>query len=218
MACAGAVTEDIRATLSRVFGARVHNKYGSRECADMACECARGGFHIFATGVHLEVVDDAGQPVPPGVTGRILVTLLHNFRMPIIRYEIGDLGALSDRACPCGSSFPLLDRVEGRLSERLTTATGGYLSPVYIRHLIGVVHNPGTIARFQFVQEPAQRYSLALQLDGEVSAADFESLRLKIERDLLAVLGPGAALTIARTDRIAESESGKFRYIIGRES
>jgi phenylacetate-CoA ligase len=217
MACAGAVTDDIRATLSRVFGARIHNKYGSRECADMACECAQGGFHIFATGVHLEVVDDAGAPVPAGVTGRILVTLLHNFRFPIIRYEIGDLGALADRRCACGSPFPLLDRVEGRLSERLSTATGGYLSPVYIRHLIGVVHNPGTIERFQFVQESAGRYALALQMDAGVSEAESDALRRKIEVDLLAVLGAGAALAITRADRIAESESGKFRYIVRKE-
>ncbi len=218
MACAGAVTDDIRATLTRVFGARVHNKYGSRECGEMACECTHGGFHLFATGVHLEVVDDAGNAAPPGVTGRLLVTLLHNFRFPLIRYEIGDLGALSDRTCACGSPFPLLDRVEGRLAERLTTATGGYLSPVYIRHLIGVVHNPGTIARFQFVQEPAQRYALALQMDAEVSPADFDSLRRKLEPDLRTVLGAGAMLTIARADRIAESASGKFRYIVRKDA
>ena len=57
----GAVTDEARSTLTRVFSARVHNKYGSRECADMACECAAGGFHIYHTGVHLEVVDEADQ-------------------------------------------------------------------------------------------------------------------------------------------------------------
>ena len=217
MACAGTVTDDVRATLRRVFGARVHNKYGSRECADMACECAHGGFHIYGTGVHLEVVDDAGRAVPAGVTGRILVTLLLNRRFPIIRYEIGDLGALGEGTCACGSPLPLLLRVEGRITERVTSTSGGYVSPVYIRHLIGVVHNPGSIARFQFVQESARRYGLTLQLDAVCGAAAFETMRGKIDADLRAVLGADAELTIARADRIPESASGKFLYIVRKD-
>ena len=214
MACAGTVTDDLRARLGRVFGARIHNKYGSRECADMACECAHGGFHIYGSGVHLEVVDDAGRAVAPGVTGRILVTLLHNRRFPLIRYEIGDLGALGQGTCACGSPLPLLHRVEGRLSERVSAVDGAYVSPVYIRHLIGVVHNPGSIARFQFVQESARSYALALQMDAACGPADFEALRAKIDADLRAVLGAAAALTITRTDRIPESASGKFLSIV----
>ena len=213
MACAGTVTEEVREKLSRVFGARVHNKYGSRECADMACECAAGGFHIYATGIHLEIVDDAGQPVPAGTTGRILVTLLHNRRFPIIRYEIGDIGALSSGECRCGSPLPLLERVEGRLSEIITAADGAYVSPVYIRHLIGVVHNPGTIERFQFRQTDAARYSLLLQIEAGVSPEACASAIEGMRRDLLAVLGADADLEIDPAARLEEHPGGKFLYV-----
>ena len=216
MACAGTVTDEVRDKLSRVFGARVHNKYGSRECADVACECAAGGFHIYATGIHLEIVDDAGQPVPAGTTGRILVTLLQNRRFPIIRYEIGDIGALSARSCACGSPLPMMERVEGRISEVITSATGAYVSPVYIRHLIGVEHNPGTLERFQLIQEGAADYSLALQLDRAFSDADFEALALILRRDFMKVLGDGAQLVIRRVADIPPNESGKFSYVQNR--
>ncbi len=213
MACAGSVTEEHRSVFRRVFGARTHNKYGSRECADMACECAAGGFHIYTTGVHLEIVDDHGQPVPPGTTGRILATLLHNRRFPIIRYEIGDMGALSTETCTCGSPLPLLERVEGRISEVITAANGAYVSPVYIRHLIGVVHNPGALGKFQFVQADAAEYTLAMQMDAAFSDADFDKLSTLIRRDLETVLGGGAQLTIRRVAEIPPSESGKFLYV-----
>lgn len=213
MACAGTVTDEFRTVLGRVFGARVHNKYGSRECADMACECALGGFHIYHTGVHLEIVDEHDQPVPPGTTGRILVTLLYNRRFPLIRYEIGDLGALGTKPCPCGSPLPLLERVEGRISEIITAATGAYISPVYLRHLIGVVHNTSALGRFQFVQAGAAEYSLAMQLDAAFANADFEKLAALIRRDLGTVLGPGAQLVIQRVAHIPFSESGKFLYV-----
>ncbi len=213
MACAGTVTDDHRATLSRVFGARVHNKYGSRECADMACECAAGGFHIYATGAHLEIVDDAGQPVPAGTTGRILVTLLQNRRFPVIRYEIGDIGALGTKPCPCGSPLPLLERVEGRISEVITKANGAFLTPSYIVHLVGVVHNPGAVTRFQFVQTGAAEYTLSIVLDAEFSDDEFGRLTAALRRDLEAVLGAGAQLGISRVADIPPSESGKFLYV-----
>ena len=214
MACAGTVTGEAREKLSRVFGARVHNKYGSRECADMACECAAGGFHIYATGIYLEIVDDAGQPVPAGTTGRILVTLLQNRRFPIIRYEIGDIGALSAKSCACGSPLPLLERVEGRISEIITGANGAYVSPVYIRHLIGVVHNPGALGKFQFVQAGAAEFTLAMQMDTEFPDAEFEKIAALIRRDLEKVLGAGAKLAITRVADIPPSESGKFLYVL----
>ena len=213
MACAGTVTEEVRDKLGRVFGARVHNKYGSRECADMACECAAGGFHIYATGIHLEIVDDAGQPVPAGTTGRILVTLLQNRRFPIIRYEIGDIGALSSAECQCGSPLPLLERVEGRISEIITAAGGAYVSPVFIRHLIGVTHNDGSIERFQFVQTGAATYTLAMQMDAALPAEKFAEMAEPLRRDLGIVLGAVAQLGIQRVSDIPLGESGKFPYV-----
>jgi phenylacetate-CoA ligase len=213
MACAGTVTDEFRATLSRVFGARVHNKYGSRECTDMACECAAGGFHIYSTGVHIEIVDDRGEPVPAGTTGRILVTLLQNRRFPIIRYEIGDIGALSAKTCPCGSPLPLLERVEGRISEVITSAAGTYVSPVFIRHVIGVTHNDGSIERFQFVQTGEFTYTLAMQVDAALAAGRFEETVASLRRDLEAVLGAGAKLDVERIAEIPPGESGKFQYV-----
>ena len=213
MACAGTVTDEFRATLSRVFGARVHNKYGSRECADMACECAAGGFHIYATGIHLEIVDDAGVPVPPGMTGRILVTLLQNRRFPLIRYEIGDMGALRAERCPCGSPLPLLERVEGRISEMITAANGAYVSPVFIRHVIGVAHNDGSTARFQFVQTGRATYTLAMQMDAGLPEEKFAETAAALRADLEKVLGADAQMQIERVAEIPPSESGKFLYV-----
>lgn len=213
MACAGTVTDEVRNKLTRVFAARVHNKYGSRECADMACECAAGGFHIYATGIHLEIVDDAGQPVPAGTTGRILVTLLQNRRFPIIRYEIGDIGALSNAQCECGSPLPLLEKVEGRISEIITAANGAYVSPVYIRHLIGVVHDSGGLEKFQFVQTDATTYTLAMQVDASISDEVFTNGTAGMRVDLEKVLGEGSKLAISRVANIPASESGKFLYV-----
>lgn len=213
MACAGTVLPSHRELLGKVFGARVHNKYGSRECADMACECASGGFHIFENAVHIEIVDKDGQPVPEGVTGRILVTLLMNKRFPLIRYEIGDMGSRESGSCGCGSPLGLLKELEGRSVEFLINTTGGYVSPVYIRHIIGVVHGGSALQRFQLVQEEAESFSLVVQMDAALGEQFFGDWMGRLRPDLLKVLGEDAEIRIERADRIEASESGKFLYV-----
>ena len=215
MACAGTVTSDARETIHRAFGGRVHNKYGSRECTDMACECERGGFHIYAHHVHLEVVDEKGQQVAPGESGRILVTLLGNYSFPLIRYEIGDVGARAKKDhCDCGRPFPLMGAVEGRTLEALTSTSGSYVSPVYIRHLIGVVHNPdGAWKRFQVVQRSPVSFDAYFVPSGTVGCEMIQETLQKIQRDLLPILGADARIALHTVDGIPESESGKFLYV-----
>lgn len=214
MATAATVTDEMRATVTRVFAARVHNKYGSREAGDIACECERGGLHVLPT-VHLEVVDEQGAPCAAEVNGRILVTFLGNPSFPLIRYDIEDIGALRADACPCGRPFEMLRHVEGRATDYLVTANGGHVSPAFVRHLIGVVHNPGTILRFQLIQHEPARFELLLEPTpggGDSIAAK----RAEIVRDLLKVLGDTARLEFRIVDRIEETATGKFRYTVRR--
>lgn len=216
MACAGTVTDDIRAELREVFGARVHNKYGSRDAGEMACECDRGGLHELSAAVHLEIVDASDWPCAPGTSGRLLVTCLTNHGFPLIRYEIGDVAAWSGRACPCGRAQPVLERLEGRSVEFVTSANGGYVSPVFIRHIIGVVHNPGFIERFQLEQTNPSAFVLRVETKTLLSEAARAAWWPALERDLKVSLGAAAKLDLQLTDKIPESGSGKFLYVINR--
>lgn len=197
MGCASTLSQEMRDTTSRAFGgARVQNLYGSRDCGAMACECRQGLFHVLENKVFLEAVDQRGQGVPAGQPGRILVTLLGNYGFPLIRYDIGDVGVFSEKACTCGIPTRLLESVEGRGIEFLVTASGGYISPIYFRHLIGVVHNPGVIRRFQIVQYAQDRVVLSLEKESGAMEVAVGSAVENIRRDLMAVFGPNMSLQI----------------------
>jgi phenylacetate-CoA ligase len=212
MLCAGTVTEELRSTVQEAFGGTAHNKYGSRECGDMAVECARGGFHIFTHRVHLEVVDAAGNPAPHGTMGRILVTLLGNDEFPLIRYDIGDWGALRDGLCSCGSAFPMLDRIEGRTYEVIRDTKGGFVTPVYFRHLLGVVHPLPYVRRFQFIQQGERLYDLMLEISPKVPDETVRLDTTPVIHDLQAILGGDAEIRLRQTEHIQETGSGKFLY------
>ncbi|MEO8204864.1 MAG: hypothetical protein ABI615_01695 [Chthoniobacterales bacterium] len=214
MACAGTVTDDTRTLLKEVFQCTVHNKYGSRECTDMMCETKEGNLMAFWNHIHMEIVNDQGKPVSAGETGRILITLLGNNSFPIIRYEIGDVGAMNDLS---SHFLPSMKSLEGRISDFISATDGTYVSPVYIRHLIGVVHNPGYIDRFQLAQESPHNYSLKIEIQNSVSDQETEPLSAVLQKDLQRVLGSNAEIAFQRVEKIPESASGKFRYIINRQ-
>ncbi|MEQ1814250.1 MAG: hypothetical protein ABL860_07350, partial [Candidatus Nitrotoga sp.] len=98
----------------------VFDQYGMRETGVLATECSRhDGMHINAGAILLEIVDETGSPVTNGDEGRIIVTDLFNYNMPIIRYDTGDKGFFFPTACTCGLNTRRL-QLFGRTSEQLT--------------------------------------------------------------------------------------------------
>jgi phenylacetate-CoA ligase len=213
MACAGTVFSGNRQLLADAFQGKVLNKYGSRECTDMVCENSSGELLIFANHVLLEVVDESGRAVAEGQSGRILVTLLGNHSFPLIRYEIGDM-AVQGRPHGRTSPFPTLQGIEGRLSDFIASTRGDYISPVMIRHLVGVVHGRPGLEKYQFIQYPGGRYKLKVQLDPVISASALQGLHDGMAKDLVPLLGPGADFQIHRVDNLEVEASGKFRYVL----
>ena len=96
---------DTVALCRRAWNAGIADVYSSEEAGYIASQCERGRYHVQAEGVLVEIVDDAGHACAAGVSGRVLVTTLQNFAMPLIRYDIGDYAAFGE-PCPCGRGLP----------------------------------------------------------------------------------------------------------------
>ena len=101
----------MRSEIEEQFNTKVYDYYGSREVGAIAGECINGNRHVFATNNLIEVFDDDDQSVTDGSEGRLIVTNLHNYSFPMIRYEIGDTGALGSQPCGCGSKLPVFEAV-----------------------------------------------------------------------------------------------------------
>jgi len=67
----------------------------------------------------LEILDDAGQPVPDGEVGEIVATTIGVEAMPLIRYRTGDCAAMFREPCVCGRSAPRLGPIVGRKNQKL---------------------------------------------------------------------------------------------------
>jgi phenylacetate-CoA ligase len=213
MACAGTVSPEYRQILQETFQAEVFDKYGSRDCCDMGCECHQhNGLHVFSPNVYLEIVDDAGQPCGPGRTGRILVTLLNNLSFPMIRYEVGDIGAWAKpNECPCGSPFPRIQSLQGRQDDMLVTEDGTLQSSVFVRHFVGVSLNRQLIREWQLEQTEQLRFVFRYVPMGQDGLQ--ENLE-KIKESFQLVFGERAIIELTPVTEILPSRTGKVRWII----
>lgn len=101
-------------------GARICATYASTEMATTFadCVCGRGG-HLHPELMVVEIVDEDGRPLPPGMTGEVVATPLQVTGMPLLRFRTGDLAALHVEPCPCGRNTPRLGPVVGRKAQML---------------------------------------------------------------------------------------------------
>jgi phenylacetate-CoA ligase len=106
--------------IESAWGARVYSTYGVTELADSLCECDSGaGGHLHTELLHLEILDDNGNPLPDGEVGEIVATTFGVEAMPLIRYRTGDCAALFRTPCKCGRLSPRLGPVVGRKNQKL---------------------------------------------------------------------------------------------------
>jgi phenylacetate-CoA ligase len=100
----------VRGLVHRAWGVPLKEAYSCDEAGYLAMQCPDNEvLHVQAENVLLEVVDDAGRPCEAGEVGRVIVTSLHNFATPVIRYDLGELGSFG-APCACGRGLPVIVR------------------------------------------------------------------------------------------------------------
>ncbi len=195
-----------REFISETFSAPVANGYGGRDAGFIAHECPDGRMHIADENVIIEIVDSAGNPLPPEGTGEIVVTHLESHDFPFLRYKTGDIGVLSDEECPCGRGLSVLKSVEGRSTDFIVTPDGRIMHGLA---LIYVVRGTEGVEEFKILQEDYDHIKLFLSVNKEFREED----EAEIKKGLRKRLGEDMKIDIIYTERIPAERSGKFRYV-----
>lgn len=198
-----------RKAIEEVFDCPVTNRYGCEEVGLIACECEEHrGMHLNLPHLYVEFLDGENKPVKPGEPGKIVVTDLNNFAMPLIRYRVEDVGTFTDQPCSCGRGLPILQRLEGRMADFLKLPDGGQVAGISLieRTLTKV---PG-IEQMQLVQEDLTGLNI-----NRVKGSDHkpETDRALIS-ELQEVFGDSVSITIHDVSEIPQESSGKYRFAI----
>lgn len=204
---AEALRGDQRELIQNAMNCQVFETYGSREFMLIAAECTEhNGLHISAENLIVEVIKD-GKPAEPGQLGEIIVTDLHNYAQPFIRYKSGDLAVPAEGNCPCGRTLPRLERIEGRILDMITAPDGRILPGEFFPHFFKDLPN---ISRFQVRQTAVDHLSISIVSNQPLSDDD----KAKIISTTAMVL-PGVVVDIMEVDDIPATAAGKRRVTIG---
>ena len=200
----GIVTDEVRTLCKEVFGGPLVDQYGADEIGQIACECPHcGAYHINGEVVFVEILDKEGVPVEPGETGRVVLTNLYNYAMPLIRYEIGDLATLSPKNLKCKIRLPSLTRIIGRYRNTFTLADGRVLFPNVpmsgFRDFLGY-------SQIQIIQTEFDQLEVRYVPDGRGRVAD----QVGLETWLSEGLDPCFSVRVKEVGEIPPSSDGKY--------
>jgi len=151
------------------------SNYSAGETGPMAFECRmhEGYYHVAHTNVIIECDDKLTTTIDGVAVGRLLMTHLHSYATPLIRYDIGDFGKLHDQ-CPCGHDGPAISHIYGRGKHFLRHPDGKYL-PFFLstRLLLGAVE----FKECRFRQETVD--TITVQIGGRETLTQEEEDKLK---------------------------------------
>lgn len=198
----GVLQPEIRDLCRRAWGVPVMDLYSAQETGYLALQCPEAEhYHLQAESALVEVLDERGQPCQPGTWGRVVVTPLHNFAMPLIRYDIGDLAEVGE-ACACGRGLPVLKRILGRARNMLTLPTGEQTSPGFINDWF----EGFPVVQFQIVQRALDHLEVKVVPERPFTDAEEQQAR----DAMLDRIGHPFHITFTYLEDIPRGRGGKY--------
>ncbi len=183
------------------------NDYGSSELGPILYKCPQGSMHLMAENLYTEIVDERGRPVPDGVTGCLILTDLHNYAMPLIRYNIRDLTARQPNRCSCGRGLPVFELVSGRKINLLQATDGSYVHAMAFYYIIEDLVAQGRAAiQLQAIQESSKKIRLNIVKNYSILDEDIRELIMRLKMRF----GEDMHFEIHWVDELEREKSGKL--------
>jgi phenylacetate-CoA ligase len=206
---AGVLDESSRQKISLAFGSKIFDYYASWEGGNIAWECPEcSGYHINSDMVILEVLKD-GHYLSSEKEGEVVITNLHSYAMPFIRYRQEDIVAPSEEKPICGRPFPLIKKIQGRLLDFIVLPSGKKLCP---HPFLKLMSNLQGIKQWRIIQEDSNLLSVRIV----PYKGHRELLSDTIRKELFKLVGSTLKINISFIEEIKFDPSEKIRQIISR--
>jgi phenylacetate-CoA ligase len=205
---AAPVDEELRALCRSAFGAEIADTYGAQETGHIAAQCPIcGEYHCSSDAVVVEILRDDGSPAAPGETGRVIVTPLYNYAMPLIRYELGDLAEVGSVQPACPRKLPTVRRIFGRYRNLFRFRDGTTVWPVSTKFFL---HEFMKLRQFQIIQTDFDNIEIKYVPEDAARPVELATLTQRVR----AVLGQPVNVTVRAVDKIERTAAGKYEDCI----
>lgn len=198
---------DLRELARQVWGVKLTDMYSAEEVGYIALQCPETEhYHIQSENLLVEILNGRGEPCQPGETGEVVVTTLHNFAMPLIRYRILDHAEVGE-PCRCGRTLPVLRRIAGRQRNMVTLPDGRSHWPSFpSADWLAIA----PIRQFQIIQHDIQTIEIKMVCPRALTAQEEAGIRTLLAEKL----GYPFVFRFSYHDRIEPLANGKFEDFI----
>lgn len=187
------------------FGIPVVNEYGASELDLIAFENPKGDWVVNTETILVEIVDADGNLVPHGKDGRVVITSFYNKAHPFIRYDIGDIGSLSQQST---ARQPVLEKLTGRTNDIVILPSGKKAAGLTFYYITkSVIENDGNVMEFIIEQLTTDHFIIKYVSKIELTKTKKENIRNEIER----YLEPGLFVDFEKVSKLLRSKAGKLK-------
>ncbi len=191
-----------RNRLRKLFRCPVLSRYSNTENGFIAQQTADSDYYEINTAdFKIELLDlNDDKPVKNGEMGRVVITDLYNYAMPLIRYDTGDTAV-----CDVVGGQPVFTSIEGRTCDLVFDTSGKPMSPHFVTNTLWEYRE---LLQYQFIQRTERQYVVKLCLSGCFEREE------KLKQQLLSYLGEDAEVSFEYVDELPVLQSGKRRSVI----
>jgi phenylacetate-CoA ligase len=208
------MTGEARRLAKTAFKAEIADLYGASETGLIACQCPDCGlYHACDETILVEIIREDGSSCEEGELGRVVVTPLYGYAMPLVRYEIGDYATRGPRKAPCGRGLSSLVTISGRYRNAFFLRDGRIVHPyVHARRLAEHL----AFRQIQMVQTTYDEMEIRYVPEAEGRAPDTAGIE-KLMHDLLDAPINVKLVPLERFDVPPEGKFEETISLVGRD-
>jgi phenylacetate-CoA ligase len=199
-----ALTPYTKKSIEKHFNVPIVSRYSNEEQGIIAQQELNSNecFKINWASYIVEIFEmEKDVPLNLGETGRIIVTDLFNYSMPLIRYDTGDIGVMN-----IVGDDHVLTTVEGRKMDLIYDTKGNLISSYSIYPKMHKYYDQ--MNQYQFVQTGEKEYLIKLNMKEEFKQGDDLINSFKL------ILGADAKIKIKYVIEIPPLSSGKRKKVM----
>ena len=197
--------DDDKLLLETQFGLPVINEYGASELDLIAFQNTTDEWQLNSETLYVEILDENDVVLPYGEEGRIVITSLYNKAHPFIRYDIGDIGILSEKST---IKKPILKKLIGRTNDIIVLPSGKKAAGLTFYYITkSVIENDGNVSEFVVEQALLDSFKISYVSKIELSEAE----KTTIKNEVIRYLEPNITINFERVKKLKRSKSGKLK-------
>ena len=202
--------EDDKVLLETQFGVAIVNEYGASELDLIAYQNPSDEWIVNTETLFVEILDENNHSLPNGKEGRVVITSLYNKAHPFIRYDIGDIGILSDES---SLRKPMLKKLIGRTNDIAVLPSGKRAAGLTFYYITkSVIEDDGNVSEFIIEQLALDKFEVSYVSKKLLS----EEKQKVISREMESYLEPGITVQFKRVEQLNRSKSGKLKQFLSK--